>query len=72
MRHDADAGQRPVEALPRPVAPRDRLVDAGGEQQLGRDLAPTLGLADLGATYPRADPAHARGLNGVRKAVFSL
>jgi len=72
MGHDADAGQHPVEALARPVTPRDRLVDACGEQQLGGDLAPTLSLANLGAAHPRADPAHARGLNGVREAVFSL
>jgi len=32
MGHDADAGQRPVEVLARPVTPLDRLVDARGEQ----------------------------------------
>ncbi len=72
MGHDADAGQRPIEARARPVAPLNGLVDARGEQQLGRDLTPTLSLANLGAAHPRADPAHARGLNGVREAVFSL
>jgi len=29
MRHDADADQRPVEARARPIAPADRLVEAG-------------------------------------------
>ncbi len=72
MGHDADAGQRPIEALSCPVAPLNGLVDPRGEQELGRDLAPTFSLANLGAAHPRADPAHARGLNGVREAVFSL
>ncbi len=53
MGHDADAGQRPVEARARPVAPRDRLIDAGGEQQLERDLAPALGHPDLIARHAR-------------------
>ncbi len=72
MGHDADAGQRPVEALARPVAPRDRLVDAGGEQQLGRDLTRALGRPDLVPTHPRPTDAlatHPRGVDGVRQAV---
>jgi len=78
MGHNADAGQRPVEALPRPVAPRDRLVDAGGEQQLGRDLAPTLGLADLIARHAGTAPAvvalleHPLRVDSVAQAVRPL
>jgi len=76
--HDADAGQRPVEALARPVAPRDRLVDARGEQQLGRDLAPPFGHPDLVARHARtapavvALPAHPLGVDGVAQAVVPL
>jgi len=76
--HDADAGQRPVEALPRPVAPRDRLVDARGEQQLGRDLAPPFGQPDLIARHARTAPAvvvllaHPLWVDGVAQAVRPL
>jgi len=80
--HDADAGQRPVEARARPVAPRDRLVDARGEQQLGRDLAPPFGHPDLVAGHARAAPAHPvavaalpshpLGVDGVAQAVVPL
>jgi len=41
--------QRPVEALARPVAPLDRLVEARGQQELGRDLPAALGDRDLAA-----------------------
>jgi len=64
--------QRPVEARARPVAPRDRLVDAGREQQLGRDLAPPLGQADFipahqcPACAVAAITAQPRGVDGVR------
>ncbi len=43
----AQRTQAAVEALARPVAPGDRLVDPGREQQLGRDLARPLGQPDL-------------------------
>jgi len=45
----AQRAQRPVEALARPVAPGDRLVDARGQQELGRDLPAALGDRDLAA-----------------------
>jgi hypothetical protein len=81
--HDADPGQRPVEALPRPVAPRDRLVDARGEQQLGWDLARALGHPDLvpahagpaamiGRVVSPVLRAHALRVDGVRQAVLPL
>jgi len=83
MGHNADPGQRPVEALPRPVAPRDRLVDARGEQQLGRDLARALGHPDLvpahagptamiGRVVSPVLRAHALRVDGVRQAVRPL
>jgi len=71
--HNADAGQRPVEALTRPAAPRDRLVDPRGEQELGRDLSRPLGQADLIARHAGpalALPTHPRGVDGVRQAVL--
>jgi len=73
--------QAAVEALARPVAPRDRLVDARGEQQLGRDLAPTLGHPDLVARHARtapthptvgALPAHPLGVDSVGQAILPL
>jgi len=72
--HDADAGQRPVEAVARPVAPRDRLVDPRGEQELGRDLARALGQPDLIPANAGAAPtaAHPRGVDGVREAVLAF
>ena len=75
MGHNADAGQRPVEARARPAAPRDRLVDPRGEQELGRDLAPALGHPDLIACHAGpalALPTHPRGVDGVRQAVRPL
>jgi len=73
VRLHAQRAQRSVEALARPVAPRDRLVDPRGQQQLGRDLARALGHPDLVPAHPR--PARARAthplrVNGVRQAVF--
>jgi len=78
--HNADAGQRPVEALTRPAAPRDRLVDPRGEQELGRDLSRPLGQADLipthlGPAHPwlaRALAVHPLRVDGVRQAVRPL
>jgi len=49
--------QAAVEALARPVAPRDRLVDPGREEQLGRDLPRPLGQPDLIPAYARAGTA---------------
>jgi len=78
MRHDADAGQRPVEARARPVAPRDRLVDTGGKRHFGRDLARALGRPDLIARHARPAPvvsaiaAHPPRVNGVAQAVAPL
>jgi len=72
--HDADAGQRPVEALARPVASPNGLVDAGSEQQLGRDLPPALGQPDLIPANAGAAPtaAHPLGVDGVREAVLAF
>jgi len=73
--HDADAGQRPVEARARPSAPLNGLVDARGEQQLGRDLAPALGHPDLIAGHAGttlALPTHPLRVDGVAQAVHSL
>jgi len=73
--HNADAGQRPVEALTRPAAPRDRLVDPRGEQELGRDLSRPLGQADLIARHAGpalALPTHPRGVDGMRQTVRPL
>jgi len=73
--HDADPGQRPVEALARPVASPNGLVDAGSEQQLGRDLPPALGQPDLIARHARTAPAvvailaHPLWVDGVAQAV---
>ena len=78
MGHDADPGQRPVEARARPVASPNGLVDAGGEQQLGRDLPPALGQTDLIARHARTAPAvvavlaHPLWVDGVRQAVRPL
>jgi len=75
MRHDADADQRPVKARARPIAPTDRLVDACGEQQLGRDLARALGRPDLIARHARPAAglaAHPLRVDGVRQAVLPL
>jgi len=74
----AQRAQAAVEALARPVAPRDRRVDAGGEQQLGRDLAPALGHPDLIARHARtaraavALLAHPLRVDGVAQAVRPL
>jgi len=78
--HNADAGQRPVEARARPAAPRDRLVDPRGEQELGRDLSRPLGQADLipahlGPAHPwlaRPLAVHPLRVDGVRQAVRPL
>jgi hypothetical protein len=72
--HDADAGQRPVEAVARPVTPRDRLVDPGGEQQLGRDLPRPFGQPNLIPANAGAAPtaAHPLGVDGVREAVLAF
>jgi len=70
--HDADAGQRPVEALARPVAPRDRLVDAGREQQLRRDLVAPLGQPKLIATHLRPRGMQLLGIDGVGQTVVAL
>ncbi len=78
MSHDADAGQRPVEAHARPITPADRLVEAGREQQLGRDLARALGRPDLVPAHPRPPAAlaslaaHPLRVDGVRQAVLPL
>jgi hypothetical protein len=78
VRLHAQRAQRPVEALTRPVAPRDRLVDPGGEQQLGRDLARALGQPHLIPTDQRPAPAvaalatHPPWVDGVREAVPPL
>jgi len=74
----AQHAQAAVEALARPVAPGDRLVDARGKQQLGRDLAAALGRPDLIARHARtapavvAFPAHPLRVDGVRQAVLPL
>jgi len=49
--------QAAVEALARPVASGDRLVDARGEEQLGWDLPRPLGQPDLIPAYARAGTA---------------
>jgi len=75
--------QRPVEARARPVAPLNGLVDARGEQQLGRDLARALGHPDLvpahagpaamiGRVVSPVLRAHALRVDGVRQAVRPL
>ncbi len=72
----AQHAQAAVEARACPVAPGDRLVDARGEQQLGRDLAAALGHPDLIARHARpapavvAFPAHPLRVDGVRQAVL--
>jgi len=72
----AQHAQAAVEALARPVAPADRLIDARGKQQLGRDLAAALGHPDLIARHARtaptvvAFPAHPLRVDGVRQAVL--
>jgi len=74
----AQHAQAAVEALARPVAPGDRLIDARGKQQLGRDLAAALGHPDLIARHARpapavvAFPAHPLRVDGVRQAVLPL
>ncbi len=57
MSFHAQRTQAAVEALARPVAPGDRLVDAGGEQQLGRDLPRPLGQPDLIPAHLGPGPA---------------
>jgi len=76
----AQRTQAAVEALARPVAARDRLVDARGEQQLGRDLAHALGQsnlipAHLGPAHPRlahALAAHPFRVDGVAQTIHPL
>jgi len=76
----AQRTQAAVEALARPVAPVDRLVDARGEQQLGRDLAHALGQANLipahlGPAHPRlahALAAHPFRVDGVAQTIHPL
>jgi len=76
----AQRAQAAVEARARPVAPRDRLVDARGEQQLGRDLAHALGQANLipahlGPAHPRlahALAAHPFRVDGVAQTIHPL
>jgi len=73
--HNADAGQRPIEAVARPAAPRDRLVDPRGEQELGRDLTRALGRPNLVPAHPRPANAlavHPLRVDGVRQAVRPL
>ncbi len=78
MGHDADAGQHPVEARARPVTPRDRLVDACGEQQLGGDLARALGEPNLIPAHQRPAcavatiPVHPLRVDGVAQTVPPL
>ncbi len=78
MGHDADAGQRPIKARARPVAPLNGLVDPRGEQQLGRDLARALGHPDLIARHARTAPAvvvllaHSLRVDGVAQTVPPL
>ncbi len=78
MGHDADAGQRPIKARARPVAPLNGLVDPRGEQELGRDLARALGQPDLIARHARTAPAvvailaHSLRVDGVAQAVRTL
>ena len=64
--------QRPVKARARPVAPRDCLVDAGREQQLGRDLAPPLGQADFIPAHLRPRGMQLLGIDGVGQAIVAL
>jgi len=76
--HDADPGQRPIEARARPIAPVNRLINPSREQQLGRDLARALGHPDLIARHARtaravsALLAHPLRVDGVRQAVRPL
>jgi len=67
-----------VEARARPVTPRDRLVDACGEQQLGGDLARALGEPNLIPAHPRSAfavatiPVHPLRVDGVAQTVPPL
>jgi len=76
--HNADPGQRPVESVARPIAPRDRLVDPSREQELGRDLPRPLGQPDLIARHAGtalavvALPAHPLRVDRVAQAVRPL
>jgi len=76
--HDADAGQRPVESVARPIAPGDRLVDPSREQELGRDLPRPLGQPDLIARHAGTAPAvvalleHPLRVDGVAQAIHPL
>ncbi len=69
----AQRTQAAVEALARPVAPVDRLVNTGGKQQLGWDLARPLGQPDLIPAHLGPGTAvYARGVDSVAQAVRLL
>jgi len=70
-RHDAQLGERPVEAFARPIAAPYRLVDPRRDHHLGRDLTHPLGQANLAALDAQA-PLHALRVDGVGQPIGPL